>query len=200
MEAVRKLCDEKGIILIYDEVVTGFRVDIGGASGMFNVTPDLVCMGKAIANGFPIAAVGGKAELMDTFNTTDTGKVSYQATYYGHPALCAAVAATIEELEKPGVYQHLKAMGDMLCKGLEDITAKLGVEFYTENAGSLIGLYFGKGPNFNLDQLIENIDAKKSNAFRAAMIDNGQYIAMGDYMLKLRASGEGHSRDLGSGR
>lgn len=181
VEAVRKLCDEKGIILIFDEVVTGMRIGLGGASSRFDVTPDLTAMGKAMANGYPVAALGGKAEIMDTFNTTQDGKVSYQATYYGNAIMAAASLATIEELEKPGVYEHMEEMGDLLCSGLEEIAARLGIDFYTEHCGSLIGLYFGTGPNYNLDDCIAHIDTAKSVEFRKRMIDRGHYFSPGDY-------------------
>ena len=181
INGLRQICDEEGMLLIFDEVVTGFRVGLGGATAYYDVTPDLVCMGKAIANGYPIAALGGKAEIMDTFNTTNTGVVSYQATYYGNPAIVAAAVATLEELEKPGFYEYNAEIGDMLCKGLEEAADRVGMDFYTENAGSLIGLYFGKGPNKNYEELVKNIDWDVSNNFRRKMIDKGYYMAIGPY-------------------
>ena len=181
MRGLRALCDEHHIVLIFDEVVTGFRIGLGGAAEKYDITPDLVCMGKAIANGYPVAAIGGKKAIMDRFNTHENGNVSYQATYYGNPVMAATAVAVIEFMEKPGFYEKLEKTGDMLCTGLEEITKRLGIPFYTEHSGSLIGLYFGEGPFSNYDELVKKVDGRMSNAFRKRMIENGHYFAMGDY-------------------
>lgn len=181
MRGLRKLCDEEGILLIYDEVVTGWRLGLGGASQLFDITPDIVCMGKAIGNGYPVAAVAGKRKYMKCFNTYETGTVAYQATYYGHPVMAAAAVATIEELEKPGFYDRLNATGDWFAEGIRGIAARLGIDLEVQNAGSLIGLYFGKGPFHNYDEMLDRIDAEKSDRFRRMMIDRGYYIALGTH-------------------
>lgn len=184
VRGIRQICDEEGIVMIFDEVVSGFRIGLGGACDRFDVEPDLVCMGKAIANGYPVAALGGKAEIMESYNTSQTGKTNFQATYYGHPLLAAAAVATIEELEKPGFYEHLDETGDMLCAGMNEIAKRIGMEdFYTENCGSLIGFFFGKGPNRNHDDLVKNINKEFSIQFRRNMIDKGHYMTQaGPYM------------------
>ena len=181
ISGVREICDDENIVLIFDEVVTGFRLGLGGVTALYDVVPDLVCFGKAMANGYPIAAIGGSKEIMDTFNTTQKGNVSYQATYYGNPVLAAAAVATLEELEKPGFYEHLNETGDLLCKGLREIADRVGVDFWTENQGSLIGLYWGKGPFANYDEALSGVDGNASNAFRVKMIDRGHYFAIGTF-------------------
>lgn len=181
MRGLRQICDEEGIVLIYDEVVSGWRVGLGGASQKFDITPDLVCMGKAIGNGFPVAAVAGKRELMSTFNTVPGGTVAYQATYYGHPVMAAAAVATIEELEKPGFYEKLAEVGDYFADGMRDIANRLDIELDVENCGSLIGVYFCKKPFNNYDELLERVDAEASDRFRHMMIERGHYIALGTF-------------------
>lgn len=181
MRGLRQICDEEGIVLIYDEVVTGWRLGLGGASQKFDITPDIVCMGKAIANGYPVAAVAGKRKYMDYFNTNEGGTVAYQATYYGHPVLASAAVATIEELEKPGFYDRLNATGDWFAEGIRDIANRLDIDLEVQNEGSLIGLYFGKGPFNNYDEMLDRVDAGKSDLFRHMMIDRGYYIALGTH-------------------
>ena len=181
MKGLRQICDEEGIVLIYDEVVTGFRLGLGGASVKFDITPDLVCMGKAIGNGFPVAAIGGKKELMNLFNTTEEGTVAYQATYYGHPVMASAAVATIETMEKPGFYEYLDATGNWFANGITEIANRLDIELEVQNCGSLIGLFFGKGPFDNYDQMLERVDAEKSDQFRKNMINKGHYIATGAF-------------------
>ena len=177
IEGVRKICDEEGIILIFDEVVTGFRVALGGAASSYSVKADLVTMGKSMANGYPIAAVGGKAAYMDRFNTYPGGDVSYQNTYYGNPYATAGALATIEELEQPGYYDHINAMSKMLCDGMEEITKNLGIPFVGTYWGGLVGFNFGPGPYRNYDDLLATVDQPLSVDFRKAMVDNGQFIS-----------------------
>lgn len=176
MRGVRKICDDEGIVLIFDEVVTGFRLGLGGATELYDIAPDFTCLGKGIANGFPVAAVGGKAKFMDLFNTRAGGKVSYQATYYGHPALAAAAVATLEILERPGFYEHLGAIGDAFAGGLNDIAKRLGLPMYCANQGGLIGLFFGPGPYKNYDEMIPSVNTAASTEFRKKMTDRGHYI------------------------
>jgi glutamate-1-semialdehyde 2,1-aminomutase len=179
MRGARKLCDQEGIVLIFDEVVTGFRVGLGGAGWLFDVTPDLITIGKAVANGYPIAAVCGKKEIMQCFNTNDQGIVAYLDNNYAHPVLCTAVLATIEELEKPGVYEHMEEIGDMFCSGMEEIANRLDIPFSTQHKGSLIGLYFGPGPYTNHEEVLKTVDSELSIAFRKGMVDRGFFLPPG---------------------
>lgn len=176
LRQVRALCDAEGIYLIFDEVVTGFRVGLGGATAFYDIDPDLTCLGKALGNGFPIAAVGGKKEIMETFNTVQNGPVAYQATYYGNPIMAAAGVATIEKLESPGFYEHLNAVGDRFAGGLRDIAERLRLPISVVNQGSLVGLYFGPGPYTNYDQTFADVDRAASTQFRAAMTARGFLI------------------------
>ncbi|MDR2909007.1 MAG: aspartate aminotransferase family protein [Oscillospiraceae bacterium] len=179
---LRQICDEQGIVFIFDEIVTGFRIGLGGATARFEAKPDLVCLGKAIANGFPVAAVGGKRKFMETYTTSANGRTNFQATYYGHPVLAAAALATVEELERPGVFEHIDRIGDMLANGFNDINNRLGLDYHCNNCGSMMGFYFGKGPYKNFDQLVTTVDQKLSCDFRTKMNERGHYFAVGPYM------------------
>ncbi len=118
LEGVRKACTDTGTILIFDEVITGFRVSAGGAQKVFGVTPDLATFGKAIANGFPVAALAGRADLMDLLVP---GKVVHGGTYNGHPVTMAATVATLKELAKGDVYRTIEKNGKRLMEGIGTI-------------------------------------------------------------------------------
>src|SRR5205085_2072203 len=105
LEGLRELCDREGIVLVFDEVITGFRHDLGGFQKLCGVTPDLTCMGKALGNGFPIAALGGRRDLMERFTTTDDGDVWYGGSYNGNEAGVSAALANLEGLEGEGVHE-----------------------------------------------------------------------------------------------
>ena len=125
LEGVRRLCTEYGVVLIFDEVLTGFRMGLGGAQGHFGVTPDLTVLAKALGGGFPVSAFCGKREIMDVVTRTD---VLCAGTYNGHPLAMAAVIATIEELERNdgAVYKNIEKLGYKLKSGMEEIGEKYG--------------------------------------------------------------------------
>ena len=113
LEGVRAACDETGTVLIFDEVITGFRLGPGGAQGRFGVTPDLAVFAKAIASGFPVAAVAGRADIMELF----TQGVVHGGTYNGQAVAMAACVATLERLRQPGTYERIEAQGRRLMEG-----------------------------------------------------------------------------------
>jgi len=142
LQGVRSLTAEAGIILIFDEVITGFRHGLGGFQAVAGVTPDLTVLGKGMGNGFPISAVAGRADLMDQFNTTPAGTVFFAGTFNGHPACAAAAAATVGELARPGAYEHLFRLGERMRNGLREIAAGLSVPACVAGYGSVYVLYF----------------------------------------------------------
>lgn len=142
LEGLRKLCTREGIVLVFDEVITGFRHHIGGYQAISGVTPDLTAMGKAIANGFPIAALAGKRELMQHFNTRRGGTVFFSGTYNGHASGVAAALATIEALETKNVHEHIFRLGERMRQGLRAIVARLGIPAMPAGFGSVYTLYF----------------------------------------------------------
>lgn len=131
LEGVRALCDETGTVLVFDEVITGFRIARGGAVEKFGVTPDLVVLAKAIAGGFPLAAIAGKADIIDQV----TGGVVHAGTYNGNPVSLGAAIATLKLLDAPGVYDDFERRGAALAEGLRSAFDGNGVPVTVEHAG-----------------------------------------------------------------
>ncbi|HLX27211.1 MAG TPA: aspartate aminotransferase family protein [Casimicrobiaceae bacterium] len=157
LEGLRAICDREGIILIFDEVITGFRHNIGGYQAICGVTPDLTAMGKAIANGFPIAAIGGKRELMQRFNTQVGGDVFFSGTFNGHSSCVAAALATIECLATGDVHEHIFNLGERMRNGLKSIVKRNGYPCTVAGFGSVYTLYFMS------ERAIESYDALLDN-------------------------------------
>jgi len=174
LEGLREITRRLGIVLIFDEVITGFRHGLGGYQKVCGVTPDLTTLGKAMANGYPIAALCGKAELMDRFNTHPNGNVFFAGTFNGHPIGCAAALATIEVLERDGTYKHLFGLGDRIRKGLSDIVSRLSLKATVAGFGSVFLTYFQEGPIRNYEDLIRNDSAMFVN-YRMNLIERGVF-------------------------
>ncbi|WP_308636455.1 aspartate aminotransferase family protein [Paenibacillus silvisoli] len=172
LAGLRKLCTEYGALLIFDEVITGFRHDIGGFQKVAGVTPDLTTMGKAMANGFPIAAVAGKKQYMQRFNTYPGGDVWFAGTYNGHAVGTAASIATIEMMENEPVHEHVFRLGDRIRGGLREILERLGIEAYVAGFGSVWTTYFmGFEPKHYGD--LQHNDAEFYVAYRKKLIERG---------------------------
>lgn len=172
LEGLRELTKLNGIILIFDEVITGFRHDLGGCQKLFGVTPDLTTLGKAMANGWPIAAVCGRNDLMEMYNTRAGGTVFFAGTYNGHPASVAGALATIEILERPESYEHIRGLGERMRAGLRGIASRLGLKATVAGFGSVFLTYFMEGPIESYTDLLRN-DADTFVAYRKAMIERG---------------------------
>lgn len=142
LKGLRELCDTHGALLIFDEVITGFRHDLGGFQKLAGVVPDLTTMGKAMANGFPMAALAGKKNYMQRFNTFPGGDVWFAGTYNGHAIGTAATIATIELMEKEPVHKHIFRLGDKMRTGLRSIHERLGIKAYVAGFGSVWTTYF----------------------------------------------------------
>ena len=140
LEGLREVCDEYGAVLIFDEVITGFRVALGGAQERFGVTPDLTTLGKIIGGGFPVGAFGGKREIMD--HLAPVGPVYQAGTLSGNPVAMVAGLALIDELRKPGVYERLEAAGERLASGLAAAAGKAGVPVFGTRVGSMSCMFF----------------------------------------------------------
>ncbi len=175
LHGLRALCDEQGIVLIFDEVVTGFRVGLGGYQAICKITPDLTTLGKAIANGYPIAAIAGRKEILTRFNTHPCGDVFFAGTYNAHPASVAAALATMDILENEPVFSHIFDLGDCMRSGLQGIVERLSLPATVVGYGSVFLIYWGTGPFNSYDDLI-NLDAEKFVSFRQRMIGRGFYL------------------------
>ena len=174
---MRRLCDETGTVLVYDEVITGFRHGLGGYQETIGIVPDLTTLGKAMSNGYPCAAVGGKQELMNHFLAAG-GTVYFSGTLNAHPLGTLAAVATIAELENPQVYQHLFALGDYLRDGFREISERLGLPMVVAGYGSISVPYFRDpelGPPSNYPDLL-SCDSDTDVAFRSAMVERGMLI------------------------
>lgn len=171
LAGLRQIATEMDIVLIFDEVITGFRHGLGGYQKICGVTPDLTSLGKAIANGYPCAALCGRVDLMDRFATAG-GNVFFAGTFNAHPLGTSAALATIEELEKPETYQHIFRLGDKVRKGLTDITQRRGIQASVAGFGSVFLTYFMQPPIENYTDLLRN-DAEKFVAYRLKMLERG---------------------------
>ena len=156
LEGLRAICDREGSVLIFDEVITGFRHHLGGYQAICGVTPDLTTLGKAIANGFPLAAIAGRREHMEHYTTHPGGDVHFGGTFNGGSVAVAAGLATIEYLERHPVHEHIYALGDRMRDGLRAIADEAGVEAYVGGYGSLFVLCFMEGPLRSYEDVLRN--------------------------------------------
>lgn len=174
LEGLRSLCDRYGALLIFDEVITGFRVAYGGAQQRYGITPDLTCLGKVIGGGLPAAAFGGRRDLMQQL--APEGPVYQAGTLSGNPLAMAAGAATLRELARPGVYGRLEAMARRLAEGFAEQGREVGVELSTCAVGGMFGFFFHPGPVRSYADALAS-DADRFRRFHRAMLNAGFYFA-----------------------
>jgi glutamate-1-semialdehyde 2,1-aminomutase len=172
LAGLREITRLNGSILIFDEVITGFRHGLGGYQKVCGITPDITTMGKAMANGFPISAICGRRELMERFNTHADGKVFFAGTFNGHAVGCAAALATMDVLEQPDTYTRLFGLGERMRRGLADITSRLGIRATVAGFGSVFLTYFMDGPIESYNDLLRN-DAALFVAYRQGLLEKG---------------------------
>ncbi len=156
LERLRELASKHGTVLVFDEVITGFRHGLGGYQAIAGVTPDLTTLGKAMANGWPVSALGGKAELMNLFSTTPGQPAFFAGTFNGHPATTAAALATLDKLQREPVHEHVFRLGERTREELRALYARLGVPVVVAGFGSVFVTYFLDGPVESYDDLLRN--------------------------------------------
>jgi glutamate-1-semialdehyde 2,1-aminomutase len=156
LEQLRELTSSAGAVLVFDEVITGFRHGLGGYQEISGVTPDLTTLGKAMANGWPVSALGGSADLMELFSTTPGRPAFFAGTFNGHPATSAAALATIEKLEREPVHEHVFRLGERARTELQGLYDRLGVPAVVSGFGSVFVSYFLEGPVERYDDLLAN--------------------------------------------
>ncbi len=178
LEGLRELCSRDGALLIFDEVMTGFRVAWGGAQVRYGVDPDITCLGKVVGGGFPAAAYGGRRELMQ--QVAPEGPIYQAGTLSGNPVAVAAGRATLEALREPGCYERLEEMAQRLTPGLEARAAAAGVEISTVAVGGMFGFFFHPGPVRSF-QDAGKADGPRFRAFFHAMLEQGFYLAPSSY-------------------
>jgi glutamate-1-semialdehyde 2,1-aminomutase len=174
LEGLRALCDREGIVLIFDEVITGFRHGLGGYQKVCGVTPDLTTLGKAIANGFPLAALAGRRALMERLTTNPAGDVHFGGTYNGNAVAVEAGLATIEQLEGGEVHGHVFALGDRMRAGLAQIAERAGVPAVVGGFGSLFVLCFMEGPLDTYEDVLRN-DTELFLRYRRELVARGVF-------------------------
>ena len=172
LEGLRELATRHGALLIFDEVITGFRHGLGGYQAICGVRPDLATFGKAIANGFPLAAICGRAEVMDHFSTRPGGGAYFAGTYHGHPLGCAAALATLEVLERELVHEHIFRLGERVRNGLREIHQRLGTGATVAGFGSIFVTYFAPGPYESYTDCLRS-DAGRFTDYRERLIARG---------------------------
>ncbi len=172
LQKLRELTSEHGSVLIFDEVITGFRVARGGAQELYGIKPDLTTLGKIIGGGLPVGAYGGRAELMNL--VAPAGPVYQAGTLSGNPLAMAAGLKTLEIISRPGFYQHLEGLSQQLKTGLLRASQDAGVTLTVNRAGSMLTAFFASGPVEDYDGARRCDTAKFARFFRA-LLDQGIY-------------------------
>ena len=174
LELLRKVTAESGTLLIFDEVITGFRVSYGGAQKLYGVTPDLTCLGKIIGGGLPVGAYGGKKEIMD--HIAPVGAVYQAGTLSGNPLAVTAGIEMLNLLSQPGVYEDLEKKSERLCNGFKANVKKLGITATFTRVGSIFSMFFTDQEIINFDS-VKTSDTEFFKRYFNAMLEEGIYIA-----------------------
>ena len=191
VKALRDLTARHGAVLIYDEVMTGFRVALGGAQSLHGITPDLTTMGKVIGGGMPLAAFGGRKDIMAAISPL--GGVYQAGTLSGNPVAVAAGLKTLEIIQRPGFYENLAARTEQLVQGFQAAAAAAGVAFCADSVGGMFGLYFSDGlPQNYADMARSNVDGFKT--FFHGMLDKN--VAFGPSAYEAGFVSAAHTPEL----
>jgi glutamate-1-semialdehyde 2,1-aminomutase len=174
LEHLRALTREHGTLLVFDEVITGFRVALGGAQERFRIQPDLTCLGKIVGGGLPVGAYGGRADIMQLISPL--GPVYQAGTLSGNPLAMAAGLATLQLLGEPGVYQHLERLSERLVDGLSEAARAAGVAYTANRVGSMFTGFFCEQPVTDYTSAKQS-DTRRYARFFHAMLEHGVYLA-----------------------
>ncbi|HSD53455.1 MAG TPA: glutamate-1-semialdehyde 2,1-aminomutase [Burkholderiales bacterium] len=175
LEALRDECTRHGALLVFDEVMTGFRVALGGAQALYGIRPDLTTLGKIVGGGMPVGAFGGRREIMQSI--APLGPVYQAGTLSGNPVTMAAGLATLERLTAPGFHARLLAATERLVEGLRDAAARAGVAFTTNHVCGMFGLFFTDAPRVASYAQATACDVERFRRFFHGMLDEGIYLA-----------------------
>jgi len=178
LEALREQCTKHGAVLIFDEVMTGFRVALGGAQARYGIRPDLTTLGKVIGGGLPVGAVGGRREVMQRI--APLGPVYQAGTLSGNPVAVAAGLATLKLVDTPGFQDRISSATENLIQGLRAEAKRAGVVFSAQSIGSMFGLYFRAAPPTSFAEVMQ-CDKDRFNRFFHAMLEHGVYLAPSAY-------------------
>ncbi len=175
LQGLRALAEAHGALLIFDEVMTGFRVALGGAQALYGVKPDLTTLGKVIGGGLPVGAFGGRAEIMDQI--APEGPVYQAGTLSGNPVAVAAGLATLSEISRPGFFETLAARTTALAEGLMECARRAGVPLTVQTAGGMFGIFFTSEPRVTRFGQVMACDIERFRRFFHGMLERGVYFA-----------------------
>jgi glutamate-1-semialdehyde 2,1-aminomutase len=188
LEVLRRLCTRYGAVLIFDEVMTGFRVALGGAQTLYGVTPDLTTLGKVIGGGLPVGAFGGRRDIMRAI--APLGPVYQAGTLSGNPVAVAAGLATLKLVQVPGFYERLAATTRALCEGLARAAHERSIPFSATSVGGMFGIFFRSTPPASFAEVMQ-CDTETFNRFFHAMLAAGVYLAPSAYEAGFVSSAHG---------
>jgi glutamate-1-semialdehyde 2,1-aminomutase len=175
LQGLRDICDQYGSVLIFDEVMTGFRVSLQGAQGYFGITPDLTTLGKVIGGGMPVGAFGGKQELMS--QVAPLGPMYQAGTLSGNPVAMAAGLTTLNILKETNPYPRLTEVTTKLCQGLEQVAREAGIPLLTQQVGAMFGFFFSEEKQIAYYEQVCQCDAERFKKFYHGMLAEGVYLA-----------------------
>ncbi|MBC7802937.1 MAG: glutamate-1-semialdehyde 2,1-aminomutase [Candidatus Parcubacteria bacterium] len=190
LESLRENCTRHGAVLLFDEVMTGFRVALGGAQARYGIKPDLTTLGKVIGGGLPVGAFGGRREIMHKI--APLGPVYQAGTLSGNPVAVAAGLATLQLVDTPGFQENISRVTQALMDGLKDEARKANVVFSAQSIGSMFGLYFRAEPPTSFAEVMQ-CDKERFNRFFHAMIERGVYLAPSAYEAGFVSSSHGQT-------
>lgn len=179
LETLREVCDSSGALLIFDEVMTGFRVALGGAQELYQVNPDLTTLGKIVGGGLPVGAFGGKTKFMQQMSPV--GPVYQAGTLSGNPIAMAAGIALLNKIRQPDFHERLSTYASKLCRGLEEKAQAAGVPFLTQQVGGMFGMFFTEQTSVTNFAQATQCNLEQFNSFFHAMLKQGVYLAPSAY-------------------
>ncbi len=191
LEGLREICDKHGSVLIFDEVMTGFRVALGGAQQHYGVTPDLTTLGKVIGGGLPVGAFGGKREIMEQI--APLGPIYQAGTLSGNPVSMAAGLKTLELISAPGFHDALSATAAKLCNGLKERAKAAGIPLTTNQVGGMFGVFFTDAETVNDFYQATQCNADRFKLFFHGMLGQGVYLAPSAYETGFVSSAHGNA-------
>ena len=189
LEALREQCTKHGAVLIFDEVMTGFRVALGGAQSLYQITPDLTTIGKVIGGGLPVGAFGGKKEIMDLI--APLGAVYQAGTLAGSPLAVAAGLVMLDAASKPGFYDEITARTTTLLNGLQERADQAGIAFTTNQVGAMFGCFFTEEKQVSHFSQVMSCDTERFKHYFHSMLDNGVYLAPSAFEAGFLSSAHG---------
>ncbi|MBT0726233.1 glutamate-1-semialdehyde 2,1-aminomutase [Rosenbergiella australiborealis] len=175
LQGLRELCDEFGALFIIDEVMTGFRVALGGAQAYYDVIPDLTCLGKIIGGGMPVGAFGGRKEVMEAL--APIGPVYQAGTLSGNPVAMAAGYACLQQLSQTGVHSTLTSLTERLCNGLQRVAEQHHIPLVTNQVGAMFGIFFTEDKQVTCYSEVTRCNTERFKQFFHLMLEEGIYFA-----------------------